>query len=109
MVISQRVYLPANVTYLFIISIIINVGMWFEQFVIFVMSLYRDYLPSSWGTYRATLWDYMLFIGILGIFSTLFLLFVRFAPMIPMNEIKTMLPEPTKPETDVAQAAREVA
>src|ERR1700735_2895023 len=52
------------------------------------------YLPSSWGTYRATPWDYMLFAGTMGIFGTLFLLFVRFAPMIPMNEIKAMLPQP---------------
>jgi Ni/Fe-hydrogenase subunit HybB-like protein len=85
--------LRTNVTFLFIVSIIINIGMWFERFVIFVTSLYRDYLPSSWGTYRATRWDYMLFIGTLGIFGTLFLLFVRFAPMMPMNEIKMMLPQ----------------
>src|ERR1700729_3457042 len=85
--------LRENVAWLFIVSIIINIGMWFERFVIFVTSLYRDYLPSSWGTYRATRWDYMLFIGTLGIFGTLFLLFVRFAPMMPMNEIKMMLPQ----------------
>ena len=99
--------LRTNVTYLFIVSIIINTGMWFERFVIFVTSLYRDYLPSSWGTYRATRWDYMLFAGTMGIFGTLFLLFVRFAPMIPMNEIKAMLPQPKKPEIDSEQIARE--
>jgi Ni/Fe-hydrogenase subunit HybB-like protein len=85
--------LRTNVAYLFTISIVVNIGMWFERFVIVVTSLYRDYLPSSWGTYRATKWDYMLYVGTLGLFTTLFLLFVRFAPMIPMNEIKMMLPQ----------------
>jgi molybdopterin-containing oxidoreductase family membrane subunit len=58
-----------------------------------VTSLYREYLPSSWGTYRATKWDYMLFIGTWGLFTFLFLLFVRFLPMIPMSEIRMMLPQ----------------
>ncbi len=66
--------------------------MWFERFVIIVTSLYRDFLPSAWGTYRATTWDYLTFIGTLGLFTTLFLLFVRFLPMIPMNEIRMLLP-----------------
>jgi molybdopterin-containing oxidoreductase family membrane subunit len=85
--------LRINVGYLFFLSFVINIGMWFERFVIVVTSLYREYLPSSWGTYRATKWDYMLFIGTWGLFTTLFLLFARFAPMIPMNEIKMMLPQ----------------
>lgn len=82
-----------HVGILFALSIIINMGMWFERFVIVVTSLYRDYLPSSWGTFRATKWDYSLFIGTWGLFTVLFLLFARFAPMIPMNEIKMMLPQ----------------
>jgi molybdopterin-containing oxidoreductase family membrane subunit len=81
-----------NITFMFIISLIVNTGMWFERFVIVVTSLYRDFLPSSWGTYRATKWDYATFLGTLGLFTALFLLFVRFLPMIPMNEIKMMLP-----------------
>ncbi|SEG23655.1 quinol:cytochrome c oxidoreductase quinone-binding subunit 1 [Bryocella elongata] len=85
--------LRVNVTWLFILSFIINIGMWFERFVIVVTSLYRDYLPSSWGTYRATKWDYMLFIGTWGFFTFLFLLFARIAPMIPMSEIRMMLPQ----------------
>ncbi|HEY8996352.1 MAG TPA: NrfD/PsrC family molybdoenzyme membrane anchor subunit, partial [Edaphobacter sp.] len=85
--------LRVNVTWLFILSIIVNIGMWFERFVIVVTSLYRDYLPSSWGTYRATKWDYMLFIGTWGLFTCLFLLFVRFLPIIPMSEIRMMLPQ----------------
>jgi molybdopterin-containing oxidoreductase family membrane subunit len=79
--------------YLFFLSFVVNIGMWFERFVIVVTSLYREYLPSSWGTYRATKWDYMLFVGTWGFFTTLFLLFARLAPMIPMNEIRMMLPQ----------------
>ena len=83
-----RTYIP----FMFFISIVVNTGMWFERFVIIVTSLYRDFLPSAWGTYRATKWDYMTFVGTLGLFTSLFLLFVRFLPMIPMNEIKMLLP-----------------
>ena len=79
--------------YLFFLSFVVNIGMWFERFVIVVTSLYREYLPSSWGTYRATFWDYILFIGTWGFFTTLFLLFARLAPMIPMSEIRMMLPQ----------------
>src|SRR5271156_2440327 len=85
--------LRVNVLFLFLLSFVINTGMWFERFVIVVTSLYRDYLPSSWGTYRATKWDYMTFIGTWGMFTFLFLLFVRFLPMIPMSEIRMMLPQ----------------
>jgi len=82
-----------SVWWLFVLSFIINIGMWFERFVIVVTSLYRDYLPSSWGTYRATKWDYMLFIGTWGMFTFLFLLFARLAPMVPISEIRMMLPQ----------------
>jgi len=84
--------LRTNIAFMFLISIIVNTGMWFERFVIVVTSLYRDFLPSSWGTYRATKWDYATYVGTLGLFTFLFMLFVRFLPMIPMNEIKMMLP-----------------
>ena len=82
-----------NLWVMFVISITTNIGMWFERFVIVVTSLYRDFLPSSWGTYRATKWDYMTYVGTLGLFTALFLLFVRFLPMIPMSEIRMMLPD----------------
>ena len=82
-----------NVGLMFLMSLIVNTGMWFERFVIVVTSLTRDYLPSSWGTYRATKWDYMTFVGTLGLFTFLFLLFVRFLPMIPMSELRMMLPQ----------------
>jgi molybdopterin-containing oxidoreductase family membrane subunit len=84
--------LRTSIPFMFFISIVVNTGMWFERFVIVVTSLYRDFLPSSWGTYRATKWDYMTYVGTLGLFTALFLLFVRFLPMIPMSEIRTMLP-----------------
>src|ERR1700689_4763571 len=90
-----------NPAKMFIMSLIINTGMWFERFVIVVTSLYRDFLPSSWGTYRATRWDYGTFLGTLGLFTALFFLFVRFLPMIPMSEIRMMLPQAkvtTEPE-----------
>ena len=64
---------------MFIMSLIINTGMWFERFVIIVTSLYRDFLPSSWGTYKATRWDYATFVGTLGLFTALFFLFIRFS------------------------------
>lgn len=85
--------LRINVLYLFLLSFVINTGMWFERFVIVVTSLYREYLPSSWGTYRATKWDYITYVGTLGMFTFLFFLFVRFLPMIPMSEIRMMLPQ----------------
>jgi molybdopterin-containing oxidoreductase family membrane subunit len=84
--------LRTSIPFMFFISIVVNTGMWFERFVIVVTSLYRDFLPSSWGTYRATKWDYMIYVGTLGLFTALFLLFVRFLPMIPMSEIRMMLP-----------------
>jgi Ni/Fe-hydrogenase subunit HybB-like protein len=83
----------SNVGLMFLMSLIVNTGMWFERFVIVVTSLARDYLPSSWGTYRATKWDYMTFGGTLGLFTFLFFLFVRFLPMIPMSELRMMLPQ----------------
>jgi molybdopterin-containing oxidoreductase family membrane subunit len=84
--------LRTNIAFMFFISIVVNTGMWFERFVIVVTSLTRDFLPSAWGTYRATKWDYAVFVGTLGFFTFMFLLFVRFLPMIPMNEIRMLLP-----------------
>ncbi len=78
---------------MFIASILINVGMWFERFVIVVSSLSRDFLPANWDYYSPTMWDIMTFVGSFGLFFTLFLLFIRVLPMIAMSEIKTVLPE----------------
>src|SRR5271154_5990124 len=96
----------ANPALIFLMSLVINTGMWFERFVIVVTSLYRDYLPSSWGTYRAPRWDYATFVGTLGLFTFLFFLFVRFLPMIPMSEIRMMLPQAKiRPEAELSQEA----
>ncbi len=94
--------LRVNPARLFIMSLIVNTGMWFERFVIVVTSLYRDFLPSSWGSYKATRWDYATFGGTLGLFTALFFLFVRLLPMIPMSELRLMLPQAkvrVEPET----------
>ena len=82
-----------NTMLLFVLSLIFNVGMWLERFVIIVTSLHRDFLPSSWDMYYPTRWDFMMFFGTIGLFLTLFFLFIRFVPMIAMFEVRTLLPE----------------
>ncbi|MBI1246606.1 hydrogenase [bacterium] len=81
---------------MFVISIFVNIGMWFERFVITVTSLARDFLPSSWGMFHPTLVDYGMLIGSFGLFFTLFLLFVRFGPIVAMTEVKSVMPKPYK-------------
>ena len=85
--------LRTSIPVLFIASIFANIGMWFERFVIVITSLSRDYLPSSWDYYSPTIWDISLLIGSFGLFFSLFLLFLRFIPMIAISEIKGVLPE----------------
>jgi molybdopterin-containing oxidoreductase family membrane subunit len=75
----------------FIISIFVNIGMWFERFVIIVTSLHRDYLPSSWSDYSPTYVEIGIFIGTFGLFFTLFLLFTRGLPVIALHEVKGSL------------------
>jgi molybdopterin-containing oxidoreductase family membrane subunit len=82
-----------NVLVLFLLSLVVNVGMWLERFIIIVTSLHRDFLPSSWGMFRPTFWDWSTFIGTIGLFVTLLFLFVRFLPMISIFEMRTILPE----------------
>lgn len=77
--------------FIFIMSIVVNVGMWFERFVIIVTSLHRDYLPSSWVMYSGSLTEVGLFLGTFGIFFTCFFLFAKFLPVINMSEIKSIL------------------
>ncbi|MBL7961050.1 polysulfide reductase NrfD [bacterium] len=84
--------LRTSIPVMFIATIFINIGMWFERFVI-IVTLSRDYLPSSWDYYRPTAWDWMTFIGSFGLFFVLFLLFLRFLPMIAMAEVKGILPQ----------------
>jgi molybdopterin-containing oxidoreductase family membrane subunit len=80
-----------NVIALFIVSMFINVGMWLERFVIIPMSLTRDYLPSSWGFYTPSLFDWSMFIGTMGLFAFLMFLFIKFVPMINIFEMKELL------------------
>ncbi|MGD8377555.1 MAG: polysulfide reductase NrfD [Acidobacteriota bacterium] len=81
-----------SVPVLFVVALIVSVGMWLERFIIVVTSLHRDFLPSSWGMYYPTFWDWATFIGTLGLFLTLLFLFVRFLPMISIFEMRTILP-----------------
>lgn len=81
-----------NVVVLWFLSIVINVGMWLERFVIIVTSLHRDFLPSSWGMFTPTFWDWATYIGTIGLFMTLMLLFIRFLPMIAIFEMRTLVP-----------------
>ncbi len=77
----------------FLVAMFVNVGMWLERFVIVVTSLSRDFLPSSWGTYSGTRWDWAIYVGTIGLFFSLLFLFVRFLPMISIFEMRTILPE----------------
>jgi molybdopterin-containing oxidoreductase family membrane subunit len=78
---------------LFVLSLFVNVGMWFERFVIIVTSIHRDYLPSSWGYFTPTWVDILTFVGSFGLFMTLFLLFVRYVPAIAIAELKAVTPQ----------------
>jgi len=82
-----------NHALVWVICLFVNVGMWFERFVITVTSLANDYLPSSWGYYSPTIVDIFTFFGTFGFFSVLFLLFIRFLPLLPMAEVKMVTPQ----------------
>jgi molybdopterin-containing oxidoreductase family membrane subunit len=75
----------------FILSIFVNIGMWFERFVIIVTSLHRDYVPSNWSMFHPTWVDIGVYLGTIGLFFTLFLLFTRFFPVLALNELKSIL------------------
>jgi molybdopterin-containing oxidoreductase family membrane subunit len=88
-----------NIPVLFAIAIVVNIGMWLERYVIIVTSLARDFLPSSWGMYAGTKWDWMTYIGTLGLFTWLLFIFLRLVPMISMFEMRTIIgPAKVKPE-----------
>jgi molybdopterin-containing oxidoreductase family membrane subunit len=78
---------------LWIVALLVNVGMWAERYLIVVVSLHRDFLPSSWGQFHGTRWDWMTYLGTLGLFFTLLFLFIRFVPMIAMAETRKDLAE----------------
>lgn len=95
-----------NPAALFVISLVINVGMWLERFVIVIVSLHRDFLPSSWGMYSPTRWDWATYVGTLGLFFTLLFLFVRFLPVISIFEMRELVEKTSDgghtPPTDTA-------
>jgi Ni/Fe-hydrogenase subunit HybB-like protein len=82
-----------NIAVMFVISLYVNIGMWFERYVIVVTSLHRDFNPSSWGDYFPTWWDWGWTFGAFGLFFTMFLVFCRFAPTLAMSEIKGVMEE----------------
>ncbi|MBP8195578.1 MAG: polysulfide reductase NrfD [Deltaproteobacteria bacterium] len=85
-------FIRRSVPLMFIISIFVNIGMWFERFVIIATSLHRDFTPAAWGYFRPTWIDVSMYLGTFGLFFTLFLLFLRFVPMIAISEIKGVTP-----------------
>jgi len=82
-----------NLIVLWVISVLVNVGMWMERFVIIVVSLSHEYMPSIWRNYSPTWLDYGTFIGTLGLFSTLFLIALRVIPIVPVSEVKELSQE----------------
>jgi molybdopterin-containing oxidoreductase family membrane subunit len=82
-----------SVPMLFIMAMIVNVGMWLERYVIVVVCLSRDYLPSSWGMYHGTIFDWATFVGTIGLFIALLFLFIRILPSISIFEMRAILPE----------------
>ena len=96
-VLSPQVFwikkLRTHIPTLFVVSILVNIGMWFERFVIVVSSLHRDFLPANWSYFTPTLWDITTLMGSFGLFFTMFCLFVRFLPMVAISEVKGVLPE----------------
>ncbi len=92
--------LRTSIPVMFAASILINVGMWFERFVIIVTSLSQDFLPSSWEMFRPTIYDIGMLAGSFGLFFTLFLLFIRYLPMVAMSEVKAVLPQASSHHSD---------
>jgi molybdopterin-containing oxidoreductase family membrane subunit len=82
-----------SIPIMFVVSILVNIGMWFERFVIIVTSLHRDFIPSSWGMFTPTIIDITTYTGTIGVFFTLFLLFMRWLPMVAMAEVKGVMPQ----------------
>jgi molybdopterin-containing oxidoreductase family membrane subunit len=85
--------LRGNPAILFCSSIVVLIGMWLERYVIIVSSLAEDFLPSSWSIFQATRWDWMTYIGTIGLFLFLFFIFIRLLPMISIFEVRTLLPQ----------------
>jgi molybdopterin-containing oxidoreductase family membrane subunit len=86
---SRRV--RGNLVALFFVALSVNIGMWLERFVIVITSLHRDFVPSSWGMFTPTFWDWATLFGSIGLFLTLLFLFIRFLPMISMAEMRELV------------------
>ena len=89
----------SNPTLLFAVAFVVLIGMWLERYVIVITSLHRDFLPSSWGMYSPTVWDWATFIGSIGLFLCLLFLFLRFLPMISIAEMRSLLTEEKENQT----------
>jgi hypothetical protein len=85
-----------SIAWLFAISLVVNMGMWLERFVIIATSLHREYLPSKWDMFYPTRWDWATLVGVFGLFGTLFYLFVRFLPVISIVEVRSLVHETSK-------------
>ncbi len=95
-----------STTWLFIISIIVSIGMWLERYVIVVVTLKRDFLPSSWGGFNPTFWDFSLYIGSIGLFFTLWFLFIRLLPSVASSEMKELVHHDSHHGSDYFEDAR---
>ncbi|MDR3633280.1 MAG: polysulfide reductase NrfD [Isosphaeraceae bacterium] len=82
-----------SVPVLFIVSVVVNIGMWLERYVIVVTSLHRDFVPAAWGMYHGTFWDYSTYLGTIGLFIALLFLFIRFLPVISIAEMRELVAE----------------
>jgi Ni/Fe-hydrogenase subunit HybB-like protein len=99
-------WIRESIPALFVISIIINIGMWLERYVIVITSLHHDYIPSSWGMYYPTKWDWMLYVGSIGLFFFLLFLFIRVLPMINVFEMRELVSRQSgHPHTDAGGGA----
>jgi len=90
----------SNAWVLFAIAMVVNLGMWLERFVIVVTSLSRDFMPSAWGMYYPTRWDFAVLFGSIGLFLMLLFLFIRFLPLISIFEMRQMVNEEEKRAAD---------
>jgi Ni/Fe-hydrogenase subunit HybB-like protein len=103
----QLLWIPRvrrTIPLLFLISIVVNIGMWLERYVIIVVSLHRDFVPAAWGMFHATFWDYGMYYGTIGLFFFLLFLFIRFLPVISIAEMRELVQE-TKGRTTTAEAS----
>src|SRR5207248_2332872 len=94
-----------NVWLLWLISIVVNIGMWLERYVIIVVSLHREFVPAAWGMFRATFWDYGMYWGTIGLFFMLLFLFIRFLPVISIAEMRELVQETQQREPTGEPAA----